>query len=324
MKVFSKPTDKTSRIALGAVATLIFALAASLTAFGQASRGDENYAIFVSQRNGAAELYLLDLATHQVSQLTNTGRGHLSPSIAGNSAQRTIVFASREGANYELFSASLASALRTRRPTITSMYRLTVNTADETGTSITREGDTIAFVSGDGIETMTAGGGARQLAIPASDEFSDFAPAISPDGGRIAFVSNRGGGYDIWLYTKATNGFRQLTRGAKAAGGLAWSADGQQIVYNTTATDGEIGGIAVANSETGVTRLLTAKGDFNGSLSTRGDRMLFTSTRDGDAELYMLNVGSGSVERLTFSAGVDDGAVFVVEPVRPGAPTRQK
>ncbi len=113
-----------------------------------------------------------------------------------------------------------------------------------------------------------------------------------------------------------------MTRGAKATGGLNWSGDGKQIVFNTTATTSENSGIAVAVAETGSFRVLTDKGDFNGSLSTRGDRMLFTSTRDGDAEIYLLNIGSGSVERLTFNSGMDDGAVFLAEPVRPGRPTR--
>ena len=135
-------------------AVLFFVLAVSVAAMAQDAGNDENYAVFVSQRNGAAELYVLDLNTHQVSQLTNTGRGHLTPAISGN---RDIVFASREGSNYELFSGSLGTAWRTRRPVITGLNRLTINTSDETGTSITREGDTMAFISGSGIELMTAG-----------------------------------------------------------------------------------------------------------------------------------------------------------------------
>jgi len=324
MKVSRMPKGKATRImarAASGIAVLFLLLAASVAVMAQELRSDENYAIFVSQRSGASELYLLDLTTRQVSQLTNTGRGHLTPAIASN---RAIVFASREGSNYEIFSGSLSTAWRTRRPTITGLNRLTINTSDETGTSITREGETIAFVSGSGIEAMSAGGMGRQIVIPANEQFSDFGPAISPDGQRIAFVSNRGGAYDIWLYSKVTGDLRQLTRSAKVLGGLSWSADGRKIVFNTTATDTEANGVALADAETGSFRVLTDKGDFNGSLSSRGDRMLFTSTRDGDAELYMLTVGSGSIQRLTFNSGMDDGAVFVVEPIRPTAPSRQQ
>ena len=89
--------------AASGIAVLLFALAASIVVLAQEAGSNENYAIFVSQRNGAAELYVLDLNTRQVSQLTNTGRGHLTPAISGS---RDLVFASREGSNYELFSAS--------------------------------------------------------------------------------------------------------------------------------------------------------------------------------------------------------------------------
>lgn len=306
--------------AASGIAVLLFALTASIVAFAQGlatqdAGSNENYVIFVSQRNGAAELYVLDLNTRQVSQLTNTGRGHLTPAISGG---REIVFASREGSNYELFSASLGTALRTRRPTITGVNRLTMNFSDETGASISRDGRSIAFVSGNGIEVMVGAG--RQIVVPASEQSIDFAPAISPDGARIAFVSNRGGAYDIWTYVKATGELRQLTRSAKASGGLKWSADGKQIVFNTTATSSESSGIALADADNGSFRVLTEKGDFNGAISARGDQMLFTSTRDGDAELYLLKLSTGTTERLTFSAGLDDGAVFVAEPVRQSKP----
>lgn len=304
--------------AVSGIAVLLIAIALSIVALAQ-ERGDESYAVFVSQRNGAAELYSIDLNTRQVSQLTNTGRGHLTPAISSN---RGIVFASREGSSYEIFSGQLGAAVRTRRPMLIGVNRLTVNTGDETGTSTSRDGNWVAFLSGDGIEVMASTGINRRVVVPASEQFYDFSPAISPDGTRVAFVSNRGGANDIWIYTGATGELRQLTRSAKVSGGLSWSADGKQVVFNTTATVNENSGIAMATLETGSFRILTDKGDFNGSLSVRGDRMLFTSTRDGDAEIYLLNVGSGSVERLTFNAGMDDGAVFLAEPVRPGRPTR--
>ncbi len=319
MKVSMKARGIMARAASG-IAVLLFSLVVFTVAMAQGSGRDETYAVFVSQRNGAAELYLIDLTTRQVSQLTNSGRGHLTPAVSSN---RSIVFASREGSNYEIFSGQLGSAWRTRRPTLTGLTRLTVNTGDETGTTLSSDGGTIAFVSVDGIELMYAGGGGRRIVVPANEQFNDFGPAISPDGNRIAFVSNRGGEYDIWLHNKATGELRQLTSKAKVTGGLSWSSDGKQIIFNTTATADDASGIALASADTGSYSVLTGSNDFNGSLSARGDRMLFTSTRDGDAELYLMNVGTRSVTRLTFNAGLDDGAVFVAEPVRLGAPSRQ-
>jgi Tol biopolymer transport system component len=45
-----------------------------------------------------------------------------------------------------------------------------------------------------------------------------------------------------------------------------------------------------------------------------------TSVRDGDPELYLLDLNSGQATRLTHSAGLDDGAIFLPSF---GMPTRQ-
>src|SRR3989442_1628956 len=63
------------------LASLLLALTCSVMALAQTS-ADSEWIIFVSQRDGASELYLMNLNTHQISQLTNTGRGHLTPATA--------------------------------------------------------------------------------------------------------------------------------------------------------------------------------------------------------------------------------------------------
>jgi Tol biopolymer transport system component len=306
-----------ARAALG-MAILLLALIVSIPAMAQArvSRG-EDYVVFVSQRDGAAELYLLELNSGHVSQLTNTGRSHLAASISAGSAARTIVFAARAGSSYEIFSGTLGAAWRNRRPTLVGLSRLTVDTMDEVSPTVSGDGATIAFQSGAGIELMSSIALDRRVVIPATGEHQDFAPVLSPDGLQIAFVSNRGGSYEIWLYGRADNSLRKLTRGAAAHGGLSWSADAKQIAFTTTATNSRLSGIAVAEVEQGSFRVLTDGNDFNASFSARGDRMVFTSMRDGNAELYLLNPGTGSVARLTNNMGLDDGAVFVTEPVFP-------
>jgi TolB protein len=305
------------------MAALLIALGSSSAVWAQDDAQqfgrDESYVIFVSQRNGAAELYLLELKSRQVSQLTKTGRGHLTPSIASN---RAIVFAARTGANYELFSGELGSSWRSRRPTIVGLNRLTTDTEDQLSPSVAREGGWLAFQSGAGIELMTTRGAGQQLLIPTATEYQDFGPAVSPDGKQVAFISNRTGAYEIWLFTRAGNELRQLTRGGDALGGLQWSADGKRLAFTTKATNSGLSGIALAETESGSVRVLTESNDYNASLSARGDRIIFTSMRDGDADLYLLNLNTNAIERLTSNAGLDDGAVFVAEPTRPNRLTR--
>lgn len=303
--------------ALRAAAGVFLVALVAMAAVAQ-DRG-ESYAIFVSQRNGAAELFLLNLNTRQVSQLTNSGRGHMAASVA--SGGRSVVFAAREGASYEIFSGTMSANWRTRRPAFIGMNRLTVNTTEEISPSVTANGGMLAFASGDGIEIMLANGSGRQVVVPSTEQYSDLCPAISPDGSQIAFLSNRGGNYEIWLYDRSSAALRRLTTGAAALGGLNWSADGAQIAFATAATNSKLSGIAIANAATGSFRVLTESNDFNPSLSSRGDRLLFTSMRGGDSEIYLMNVATGAVERLTATPGLDDGAVFLTDPVRPARAT---
>ena len=50
--------------------------------------------------------------------------------------------------------------------------------------------------------------------------------------------------------------------------------------------------------------------DAEATISPRGDRMVFTSVRDGDLELYSANLDGSDVVRLTDRIGYDGGAFF--------------
>jgi len=61
---------------------------------------------------------------------------------------------------------------------------------------------------------------------------NDDSPAWSPDGTRIAFISNRSGHADVWLLERASGRLRQLTSGqrfVREAASLAWSPDGLEV-----------------------------------------------------------------------------------------------
>lgn len=50
--------------------------------------------------------------------------------------------------------------------------------------------------------------------------------------------------------------------------------------------------------------------DAEATISPKGDRIVFTSTRDGDIELYSMNLDGSDVKRLTNLPGYDGGAYF--------------
>lgn len=52
------------------------------------------------------------------------------------------------------------------------------------------------------------------------------------------------------------------------------------------------------------------KYDAEATISPKGDKIVFTSLRDGDPELYLMNLDGTDQKRLTFEKGYDGGAFF--------------
>jgi len=100
---------------------------------------------------------------------------------------------------------------------------------------ISPNGDEIAFVHGGDIWVVPARGGEAKLLV--ANSAYESRPIYSPDGARLAFVSNRAGSQDIWILTFADGSLRRLTfdDGAELLDG--WSRDGRWIYYTTSAHD---------------------------------------------------------------------------------------
>ncbi|MFC3310563.1 amidohydrolase family protein [Blastomonas aquatica] len=102
---------------------------------------------------------------------------------------------------------------------------------------VSPDGSTIVFdVLGD-IYTMPVGGGsARRIAEGLA---FDTHPRFSPDGSRIAFTSDRGGGDNIWIMNADGSNKRQLTKETfRLLNNPSWSPDGQYIVARKHFTTG--------------------------------------------------------------------------------------
>ena len=101
--------------------------------------------------------------------------------------------------------------------------------------SISPDRSEIAFVSGGDIWAVPAVGGEARLLL--SHSANESRPLYSPDGRKLAFVSNRTGGGDIYLLTFASGEVQRLTfdDGLEQLDG--WSRDGRWIYFSSTSHD---------------------------------------------------------------------------------------
>ncbi len=142
----------------------------------------------------------------------------------------------------------------------------------------------------------------------------DVQGSFSPDGRRIAFVSNRGGSWQIWVLRSDGSGARRLTSHAEPVGGPSWAPGGEWILYYVaTAAGSRLFRVAAAGGEpAALLEDVSEDGlsDYRPSLSPDGTRLLFDRHAAGstDHDLYVRDLASGELEVLAPAPGYDSDA----------------
>lgn len=176
-------------------------------------------------------------------------------------------------------------------------------------------------------------------------EWDDRDPAVSPDGGQIAFSSHRDGNWDLYILDLRSLGVRRLTDTPGYEGHPTWSPDGRWIAYEAMAgTDFDISILAVDGSQPPL-QLVHPGQDTSPAWDPQGRRIAFVSSTEGPIDLYVANLDDpanrfvrivGSADqvigdpsfspdglRLAYSVkGATDGAgaIWVVRPDDLGRP----
>ena len=161
------------------------------------------------------------------------------------------------------------------------------------------------------------GGPALQLTENAIDlDDPRFAPAWSPDGTRIAYVSNAADTWhdDVWVVDVASGARRQLSTGLMASSTPVWSPDGTRIALLGTAKDeywyedlaylyllDPAGGSeSIVPMQVWATDWLHNHGVF---WSADGAHLIFLYHQRGDLDVWSGPAAGGVATRVTNSGG---------------------
>src|SRR5688572_130678 len=163
--------------------------------------------------------------------------------------------------------------------------------------------------------TMRPGGGDRRNLTKGS-EAADGAANWSPDGRRIAFMSdretarnpdprgNRGPDFELFVMNANGGNVRQVTDNELDDEDPAWSPNGRRIVFqrDLRAVRGKVDYdlFTMAADGTEERRLTNSPGvdDLQPNWSSKG-KIAFTSDRDGDTDIYSMRADGSRVRKLT-------------------------
>ena len=145
-------------------------------------------------------------------------------------------------------------------------------------------------------------------------EGSCTAAAISPDGGRLAYVADRNGPPTLWVKDLANGTEEQLTGagtdvGAGRPGDVSWSPDGRRIAFSLTPHDSARRDVWWLDLDTKKAKPLSAAADADERsprFSPDGKWVAYSSTESGAREVYIESFPEGTGLRVVSTGGGGD------------------
>ena len=134
-----------------------------------------------------------------------------------------------------------------------------------------------------------------------SGAWNDITPALSPDSQQVAFASNRGGNWDLYLLDLQSGETRRLTNTQAYEAAPTWSPDSRWLAYETYVDNNlEIAILSLADPSQPSILLTNDPGaDYSPAWAPGGRKVAFVSTRSGDSDIWLADLDRTGPERYT-------------------------
>jgi glutamine amidotransferase-like uncharacterized protein len=271
---------------------------------------EEKSIVFVSTRDGNPDLYVLDLDSGDLQQLTHTEGDDANFWPAWSPSGEQIAFESTRDGNFEIYLVDANGD---------NLRRLTTNSHDDMYPAWSPDGTQITFDSMRGgnfdIYRINANGTQERRLTdhPAFDYTSDRPPGGTPNGDQIAFGSKRSGDGDIYVLDLNSGELTRLTTSPGEDYMPAWSPDGTQIAF-ASERDGNWE-IYLMDADGSAQRRLTNHPATDSFPEWLPDgQIAFSSERDGDLDIFVVSANGGEPQKLVDSDGDDWGVDWRAAP----------
>lgn len=271
---------------------------------------------FVSKRDGGMNIYNLRLADGQVRQLT---RGESDYAPAWSADGQYLAFNSHRSGGWKIWVVN-ADGTDARRLTTTS----SANFNYEYYPAWSPDGTHIAFEKWDNrasnFEIHVVRRDGTQETNLTRHAAHDRQPAWSPDGSHLVFTSQRDGQAEIYRMRADGSGVQNLTEHRAVDYAPAWSPDGRFIIFHSN-REGTYATYRMRADGTHVERVPGINGGdhrqgwgdedsntksipFDAVRSTQNvwsasGHVVFTSVREGNKDVYWVDMQTGERQRVT-------------------------
>jgi len=212
-------------------------------------------------------------------------------------------------------------------------FPLTIQTGNNLYNSVTADGKYLFYATDkDGNFDIWFRDLESSIVVPVTEHPSqEYRPAISPDGKKLVFVSER---YDpdgdlILLKMEPEKWVRASLRGNRFINQRfqvltnpywkdpnfqdrvidtdpAWFPDSKRLVYSTDRFSPRVQNLVLLDIETRETKVLTFQGGASPFVSSDGERIYFLSYRDSEyGEIYCYTMRTEKVQRITYNTTLD-------------------